>query len=170
LLAGQILLNNFLSDIPALGLASDSVDAELVSRPRRWNMGFIGRFMLEFGLLSSFFDFTTFASLLALHANPASFRSGWFVESLLTEVVVALLIRTRRPFYQSRPGRFLLVGTLVVAVLGIAVPYFPGVARLGFGPLPPLTLAVLLAVTLAYATAVELHKTRFYRRVDGAQK
>ena len=166
LLAGQILLNNFLSDIPALGLAADSVDPELVSQPRRWSMRFVGRFMLEFGLLSSVFDFATFGALLALHANPALFRSGWFVESLLTEVVVALLIRTRRPFYQSRPGRFLLVSTLAVAGLGIAVPFLPGAAGLGFGALPLSTLSALLGLTVAYATAVELHKAGFYRRVD----
>jgi P-type Mg2+ transporter len=169
LLAGQILLNNFLSDIPALGLAGDGVDPELVNRPRRWNMRFIGRFMLEFGLLSSVFDFLTFGALLALHANPALFRSGWFVESLLTEIVVALLIRTRRPFYASRPGRFLLGSTLVVAVVGIAVPFLPGATRLGFVPLPLLNLGVLLAITIAYATAVELHKAGFYRRVDGVR-
>jgi Mg2+-importing ATPase len=83
LLAGQILLNNFLSDIPALGIASDRVDAELVQRPRRWSMRFIGRFMVEFGLLSSLFDFLTFGLLLWFFAAGAElFRSGWFVESL----------------------------------------------------------------------------------------
>jgi P-type Mg2+ transporter len=106
LLAGQILLNNFLSDIPALGLAADGVDPELVDRPRRWDMRFIGRFTIEFGLISSAFDFATFGVLLALHARPELFRSGWFVESVLTQVLVALLIRTRRPFYASRPGTF----------------------------------------------------------------
>jgi Mg2+-importing ATPase len=169
LLAGQILLNNFLSDIPALGLAADGVDPELVKRPRRWDMRFIGRFMLEFGLLSSVFDFLTFGALLALHAQPELFRSGWFVESLLTEIVVALLIRTRRPFHESRPGKFLLVSTVVVAAVGIAVPFLPGAERLGFVPLPLGTLSALLAITLGYATAVELHKVGFYRRVAGVQ-
>jgi Mg2+-importing ATPase len=169
LLAGQILLNNFLSDVPALGLAGDGVDPELVDRPRRWNMRFIGRFMLEFGLLSSVFDFLTFAALLALHAKPELFRSGWFVESLLTEIVVALLIRTRRPFYASRPGRFLLISTLVVAAVGIAVPFLPGATSLGFVPLPLATVSALLAITVAYAAAVELHKSGFYRRVEGAR-
>jgi len=85
LTAGQILLNNFLSDIPAIGLANDSVDPELVDRPRRWDMRFIGRFMLEFGLLSSAFDFLTFATLLwYFRSASALFRTGWFVESLLT--------------------------------------------------------------------------------------
>jgi P-type Mg2+ transporter len=169
LLAGQILLNNFLSDIPALGLASDGVDPELVDRPRRWDMRFISRFMLEFGLLSSVFDFLTFASLLLLHARPELFRSAWFVESLLTEILVALLIRTRRPFFKSRPGKFVLVSTVGVALVGIAVPFLPLSDRLGFVPLPGLVLGALLGITLLYALAVELNKARFYRRAGEAQ-
>jgi Mg2+-importing ATPase len=170
LLAGQILLNNFLSDIPALGLASDGVDPELVRRPRRWDMRFIGRFTLEFGLISSVFDFATFGVLLSLHARPELFRSGWFVESVLTQVLVALLIRTRRPFYASRPGRFLLVGTLAISALAIAIPYLPLVDRIGFTPLPLETLAALAAITLLYGVVVEVNKIRFYRRTDEAPK
>jgi Mg2+-importing ATPase len=169
LLAGQILLNNFLSDIPALGLASDGVDAELVNRPRRWDMRFIDRFMIEFGLLSSVFDFITFAALLALHAQPELFRSGWFVESLLTEILVALFIRTRRPFYQSRPGRFVLVSTALVAVVGVLIPFLPFLGALGFRPLPATTVGVLLGITLLYGLAVELNKGRFYRSTDRTQ-
>ena len=106
LLAGQILLNNFLSDVPAVGIADDSVDRELVEKPRRWDMKFLGRFMIEFGLLSSVFDFLTFGLLLwVFAAGPEIFRTGWFVESLLTELVIALVVRTRRPFWRSRPGQ-----------------------------------------------------------------
>ena len=90
-------------------MADDSVDPELVERPRRWDMRFIGRFMVEFGLLSSVFDFLTFGVLLCVfHASPEVFRTGWFVESLLTELVIALVVRTRRPFFRSRPGTILL--------------------------------------------------------------
>jgi P-type Mg2+ transporter len=163
LLAGQILLNNFLSDVPALGLSGDAVDRELVRRPQRWDIRFIGRFMLEFGLISSVFDFMTFGALLWLAVSPAVFRSGWFVESLLTEILVALLIRTRRPFYSSRPGRFLLWSTAIVALLGIAVPFLPGMDSAGFAPLSATTLAALLGITVLYAAAVELNKRRFYR-------
>jgi P-type Mg2+ transporter len=170
LLAGQILLNNFLSDIPALGLASDGVDHELVERPRRWDMRFIGRFMIEFGLLSSAFDFVTFGALLMLHTRPELFRSGWFVESLMTEILVALLIRTRRPFYRSKPGKFVLASTVAVALLGIAVPFLPFTRRIGFMPLPLATLATVLAITLLYGLAVELNKARFYRHTESSIK
>ncbi|HSB55180.1 MAG TPA: magnesium-translocating P-type ATPase, partial [Gemmatimonadales bacterium] len=108
LLPGQVLLNNFLSDIPAIGLAGDNVDLEMVDRPRRWDIRMIGRFMVQFGLLSAAFDFLTFGLLLRVfHALATEFRTAWFIESLLTELVIALVVRTRRPFYRSRPGRVL---------------------------------------------------------------
>jgi Mg2+-importing ATPase len=164
LLAGQILLNNFLSDIPAVGIADDSVDPELIERPRRWDMRFIGRFMVEFGVLSSAFDFLTFAVLLGFfRAPPELFRTGWFVESLLTELVVALVVRTRRPFYQSRPGTVLLVSTLVLIPLTFAIPFLPHVGVLGFVPVPASLLAALATVTALYLAATELMKKWFYR-------
>jgi Mg2+-importing ATPase len=164
LLAGQILLNNFLSDIPAVGVADDSVDHELVERPQRWSMAFIGRFMLTFGLLSSLFDLLTFGVLLGLFAAGVElFRTGWFVESLLTELVVALVVRTRRPFYRSRPGNLLLVSTIAVAALAVVIPYFPLSRLLGFVAIPPTMLLVLVGITALYVLATELLKARFYR-------
>ncbi len=167
LLAGQILLNNFLSDIPALGLASDRVDAELVQAPRRWSMRFIGRFMVEFGLLGSLFDFMTFALLWWLTTrSPGQFRTGWFVESLLSELIVALIVRTRRPCYRSRPGDALLWSTLGVALLTLALPYLPGAGWLGLVPLPATVLAAVCAIALLYAAAAEVTKSHFYRAAE----
>ena len=164
LTAGQILLNNFLSDVPAIGLAGDAVDADLIARPRRWDMRFIGRFMVEFGLLSSAFDLLMFATLLVLfRANSATFRTAWFVESLLTELLVAFVVRTRRPFYLSRPGSLLLWSSIGTAVLALALPFLPYAGILGFVPLPAGILAVLIGITVAYAIATELMKRRFYR-------
>ncbi len=164
LLAPQILLNNFLSDIPAIGLAGDSVDRELVSYPRRWDMRFIAKFMVQFGLLSSIFDFLTFGVLLGLFAASAElFRTGWFVESLLTELLVALVVRTRRPFYRSRPGSLLLVSSLVVVALTFAIPFLPYAGLLGFTPLPGAVIATLIGITALYVLATELAKARLYR-------
>jgi Mg2+-importing ATPase len=164
LLAGQVLLNNFLSDVPALGLAGDSVDRELVDHPRRWDMRFIGRFMVEFGLLSSAFDVLTFAVLrLGFAAGVEAFRTAWFIESLLTELLVALVVRTRRPFYQSRPGRLLLVSTAVIAALSIAVPYLPFAGAVGFVPLPPSLVVGMCLIAAAYVLATEGLKRWFYR-------
>ena len=164
LLAGQILLNNFLSDIPALGLAGDNVDEELVNRPQRWQIGFIGRFMIVFGVLSSIVDLLTFFVLHRLiHAPPELFRTAWFIESLLTELAVALVVRTRRPFFRSRPGRLLLVSTLGLAALTPFLPWLPGATLLGFVPLSPRLLAIIMLITAAYVASAELTKHFFYR-------
>ena len=164
LLAGQILLNNLLSDIPAVGLADDGVDSELVALPERWNIRFIGHFMVVFGLISSLFDIITFMTLRFLfHTGPELFRTTWFVESLLTELAVALVVRTRRPFFRSRPGTVLLATTAGVAGVAVALPYLPGVSVLGFVPLPAPILASVILIAGAYVAATELAKVRFFR-------
>ncbi len=165
LLASQILLNNFLSDIPAAAIASDNVDPEWVAGPRRWDTAFIRDYMVLFGLVSSVFDFLTFGVLLWLfQAAPEEFRTGWFIESLLTELVIALVVRTRGPFWRSRPGNLLLASTAAVIALALALPYLPGISVFGFVPLPaPLLLAMIL-LTLAYVAAAEVSKKYFYRR------
>jgi Mg2+-importing ATPase len=164
LLASQILLNNFLSDIPAIGVADDSVDPELVRRPERWDMRFIRRFMLEFGLLSSVFDSLTFGVLLLVFgAAPAVFRTAWFVESLLSELAVALLVRTRRPAIRSRPGALLLWLTIGTAILAVVLPYVPLVQVLGLVPLPVPLLLAIGAIVFAYVVATETLKGWFFR-------
>ena len=171
LLASQILLNNFLSDIPGAAIASDRVDKEWVDRPRRWDTVFIRNYMVRFGLISSAFDLLTFAVLLwVFKSAPEEFRTGWFLESLLTELVVALVVRTRRPFYRSRPGHLLLGSTLVVIAIALVLPYLPFSAIFGFVPLPaPLVLA-LIGLTLAYVFAVEVAKKSFYARSENAAR
>jgi len=163
LLASQILLNNFLSDIPGAAIASDAVDAEWIRRPRRWNMRELSRFMLVFGAVSSVFDLLTFALLLHVFRTGAEeFRTGWFVESLLTELAVALVIRTHLPCYRSRPGRWLTIASLVVACAAVLVPYMPLSRRFGCVPLPPGLLMSLLLLTVAYVAVVELTKRCFF--------
>jgi Mg2+-importing ATPase len=164
LLTGQILLNNLLSDVPAVGIAGDAVDPELTARPQRWSMRFIGRFMLAFGMVSSIFDFLTFGALLTIfHAGPALFRTAWFVESLLTELAVALVVRTRRLFFRSRPGGVLLGSTLGLVAVTLAIPYLPFSGVFGFVPLPLALLATIGAITVSYIAATELAKQAFYR-------
>jgi Mg2+-importing ATPase len=166
LTAGQILLNNFLSDIPAIGIADDTVDRELVERPRRWNIRFIGRYMVEFGFLSSVFDFFTFAALLRIFkATPDVFRTGWFVESLLTELLIALVMRTRRPFFRSRPGPLLLASTMALIPIAFAIPYAPFASVFGFVPLRATLASTIGLIAVLYVTATEVQKQWFYRRL-----
>ncbi len=134
---GQILLNNFLSDVPAIGIADDNVDDEQVARPARWNVRSVTLFMLVFGLISSAFDFLTFGILLRWYsAVPETFRTAWFVESLLTELIVALVVRTYRPFFRSQPGALLLWSTIFLIPVTFALPFLPFAGVLGFVPIP----------------------------------
>jgi Mg2+-importing ATPase len=167
LTAGQILLNNFLSDVPAVGIADDTVDVELVDRPHRWSMRFIGRYMVEFGALSALFDLLMFVTLLTVfHATAATFQTAWFVGSLLTELAVALVMRTRRPFFRSRPGRLLLLSTMALIPVALAIPYAPFAGILGFVPLSGTLVVAIVAITVAYVAATELQKKWFYRSVQ----
>jgi Mg2+-importing ATPase len=165
LLPKQILLNNFLSDIPAMGIPGDNVDVDLMARPHRWNIAFIRNFMIIFGLVSSVFDYATFGMLLlVVRATEQQFQTAWFIESLLTELVIALVVRTRWPFYRSRPGKMLLWLTIAVSLGTLAVPYLPFSHFLGFTPLPIWVMAALLVLTALYVAAAEIAKKIFYAR------
>lgn len=169
LLASQILLNNFLSDIPGTTIASDNVDAEWVAKPRRWNTIFIRDYMVLFGLVSSIFDFLTFGVLLFLfRATPEEFRTGWFIESLLTELVIALVVRTRGLFFRSRPGKLLLVSTLVVIGITFLLPYVPFNFLFGFIPLPAPLMLTMIGLVLLYVLVAEIAKRFFYSRLENA--
>jgi Mg2+-importing ATPase len=169
LLALQILLNNFLSDIPAITIASDNVDREMVEKPRRWNTKFIRNYMVLFGLVSSVFDFLTFGTLLfLLHASPEEFRTSWFIESLITELVIALVVRTRHLFLLSRPGRLLLVSTLIFIGIALVLPYLPFISVFGFVPLPVSLMLTMLGLTALYVVATEVTKRYFYSRGENA--
>jgi Mg2+-importing ATPase len=165
LLAKQILLNNFLSDFPSLAIATDNVDGEQTARPRHWDIGFVGRFMLSFGLISSLFDFLTFGFLLFMaESSAAAFQTGWFVESLVTELAIVLVVRTHKAFWQSRPSRVLALLTLGTAMLAIAIPYLPYADWFGFVPLPLPVMAGLVAITALYLAASEVTKRWFFTR------
>jgi Mg2+-importing ATPase len=165
LLPKQILLTNLLTDLPEMAIATDRVDATAIERPRRWDVKFIRAFMLYFGLLSSVFDFLTFAVLyFLLQASPELFRSGWFVESVVSASLVVLVVRTRGPFWRSRPSTMLTLCTLVVAGATVALPYTPLGQVFGFAPLPALLLVLMALIVLVYVTSAELLKRAFYRR------
>jgi Mg2+-importing ATPase len=169
LLAPQILLNNFLSDVPGTTIASDNVDPEWVAKPRRWNTKFIRNYMVLFGLVSSIFDFATFGVLLFIfRASPEEFRTGWFIESLMTELVIALVVRTRRVFFRSRPGKLLLLSTIIVVCITVVLPYLPFSSIFGFIPLPAPLMLTVLGLTGLYVLVTEIAKKFFYSRIENA--
>ncbi len=161
----QILLNNFLYDLAQVPIPSDRVDGTYMRKPKRWNIGFIRRYMLLTGPLSSVFDFATFAVMLwVFEAGPTLFRTGWFVESLATQTLVIFVIRTAGPPWRSRPSRGLAWGVSACAAAGALLPFTPLAPWLGFTPLPPLFFAFLVAMVLAYLGLMEIVKRWFYRR------
>jgi len=165
LLPTQILLTNLLTDVPEMTIATDSVDSEMVDRPRRWDIGFIRRFMVVFGLANSACDYLTFGVLLLLlHATPQQFRTGWFMENVVTAALIVLVIRTRRPFYRSRPSRYLLLATLAVVTLVLIFPWTPLGSLFGFKPLSLLFLFALGLIMLFYIVVAEIAKRFFYQR------
>ncbi|MEW6553767.1 MAG: magnesium-translocating P-type ATPase [Actinomycetota bacterium] len=167
LLPGQVLLTNLMTDFPEMNIATDRVDSELVERPRRWDIRFIRRFMLVFGGLSSVFDYLTFgALLLILHASTNQFRTGWFVESVVSASIIVLVVRTRRPFYRSMPGKALLVATIMVVLATMALPFTPLAGVLGFEKLPLYFYLYIVGIVLLYVISAEVMKKAFYGWID----
>ena len=166
LLPKQILLTNLMTDFPEMTISTDSVDPELVEKPRRWDIKFIRRFMLVFGLLSTVFDYATFGVLLLiLHATTDQFRAGWFVESVISASLIVLVIRSRRPLIKSRPGKYLLVATVTVCAIALAVPFTRLGEIFGFTPFPGIFLLYLLGIVMLYIVTAEVAKKVFYSRI-----
>jgi Mg2+-importing ATPase len=164
----QILLNNLLYDTSQTVMTTDNVDPEYIEKPKRWDISFIRRFMIIIGPVSSLFDYATFFTMLYIFnawTNAALFQTAWFIESLCSQTLVVLIIRTRRvPFYKSKPSKYLAIMLLAVISFAIIVPYTPVGAFFGFVP-PPLAFYLALAGILgAYAVLAETVKKLFYKR------
>ncbi len=166
LLPKQILLTNLLTDFPEMTIATDSVDAEMLMKPRKWDIRFIRKFMLTFGFISSIFDFITFGVLmLVVHGTDIQFRTGWFIESVVSASLIVLVIRSRQPFFRSKPGMYLTIATICVMILAVIIPYTPLSGLLGFTSLPIGILLILAITVAAYIFTTEIAKTRFYKTV-----
>ncbi len=168
MLPTQILLNNFLYDAAQVTIPTDRVDATLTQKPRRWDIDGVRRFMLWIGPLSSIYDFLTFWVLLrGFHASEPLFHTGWFVESLATQMLVLFVIRTTGRPWKEPPSAPLVVTALMVVALGVALPFTPLAPLLGMVPLPPVFLAFLVAATATYLVLVEAAKRRLMPRLLG---
>jgi len=166
LLPKQILLTNLMTDFPEMTIATDRVDNEMIDHPRRWDIKIIRRFMITFGLISSVFDYLTFGVLLfILHATQDQFRTGWFLESVISASLIVLIIRSRKPFFKSKPGKYLLVTTLSVVVATLIVPFTPMGGIFGFSPLPVWYFLYIGMVITGYIISAEIAKTIFYKRL-----
>lgn len=159
MLPTQILLNNFLYDLSQVTIPTDNVDASFIQKPHRWDITLIRNFMLFVGPISSIFDFLTFFLLLSVfHASETLFHTGWFVESLATQVLVLFVIRTAGNPLRSRPSRPLAITTTLIVLVGIVLPFTPLADPLGLTPLPLTYFAFLAGMTIIYLFLVQLVK------------
>lgn len=166
MLPTQILLNNFLYDISEIPIPTDHVDKDTLKTPRSWDMKMIQKFMIIIGIVSSIFDFTIFYILIRyFQADEKLFHTGWFVESICTQVLVIFIIRTKWRPWRSQPSLFLVLTSLGVVLLACCVPWMSIGALLGFTPLPGRFYLVLILMTVGYLAVVEFVKSWFYRRI-----
>ncbi|WDF55765.1 magnesium-translocating P-type ATPase [Mucilaginibacter sp. KACC 22063] len=166
LLPKQVLLTNLLTDFPEMAIASDRVDSAQLASPQHWDMAFIRRFMLTFGLLSSVFDYLTFGCLLLFfNANEAVFQTGWFTESVISAVLIVLVVRTRKTFFRSLPGNALLAASSVIVLVVCLIPFSPLARWFGFTPLPVRLYGWVTLLVVAYMFFAELLKYWFYRKL-----
>ncbi len=163
MLPTQILLNNLLYDISQTAIPFDRVDPKALSKPVHWDMKQIKRFMGVLGPISSIFDFLTFYVLLKIfNANEVLFHTGWFVESMTTQVLIIFSIRTAFPIFTSRPHPFVIAMALLITAIAIALPYTPLNTYLGFTPLHASFYMFLSVALIAYFSLVELIKWRLF--------
>jgi P-type Mg2+ transporter len=166
LLPKQILLTNLLTDFPEMTIATDRVDAISVNKPHRWDIKFIQRFMIVFGLLSSVFDYLTFGVLIFfMHANEKIFQTGWFVESVISATLIVLVMRTRLPFFKSLPGKYLMIATSLILLFVLALPFLPFANLFGFVSLPLSFYGWMLLIVGAYIISAEIAKKWFYLQI-----
>ncbi len=165
MLPTQVLLNNLLYDLSQVTIPTDNVDPEFVRKPLRWDISLIRKFMMQVGPISSLFDFLTFWVLLRFFERSEShFQTGWFIESLTTQTLVLLVIRTAGNPFRSLPSRALVVTVLLVVAIGIALPWTPLAETLGFSKMPAWFFVYLVGATAAYLAFVEVIKRRLLRR------
>ncbi len=166
----QVLTNNFLYDLSQIPIPTDSVDTELIAKPRPWSIDEIRKFIIFIGPISSIFDYTTYFVMLYIFncwdpSKSSLFQTGWFVESLMTQTMIIHVIRTNKiPFIQSRPSIPLMVTTGLIMALGVWLPFSPLAPSLGLVSLPPLYWPILVATLLSYLVLTQLVKTWLLKR------
>jgi Mg2+-importing ATPase len=164
LLPSQILLTNLLTDLPEMTIATDNVEEETIGEPRKWDLKFIKMFMVRFGLLSSVFDFATFGVLLYfLNANQIAFRTGWFIESVVSASLIVLIVRSPYSVFKSRPGKYLFSAIIFVVILTILIPISPLNSLLGFDKLPLSYFFILWCLVFLYILSAEILKRIVFR-------
>jgi Mg2+-importing ATPase len=164
MLPKQILLTNFITDFPYMTIASDNVDQEQLERPGKWDLKLIQRYMFIFGIHSSVFDIITFLTLLYfLKVKESAFQTGWFVESVLSELFILFIIRTHKSFFKSRPAKYLFILSIIALTVTLGLPYISFGKKVGLIPLPMINLGAMLAIVFVYIVTADLLKVWFFK-------
>lgn len=170
MLPKQILLMNFITDFPYLTVASDNVDQNQLDRPGKWDLKFIRNYMVIFGIHSSLFDVITFLTLLyILKVKESAFQTGWFIESILTELFILFIIRTHKNFFKSKPGKYLFILSIIGLVLTLVLPYLPFANDIGLTPLPFVNMGAMLIIVALYIITADLLKVWFFKNYRTAK-
>jgi Mg2+-importing ATPase len=165
MLPQQILLANFVTDFPYMAIASDNVDKEQLNYPQKWNISQLRNFMIVFGIHSSLFDFITFYTLFKLReGNEQLFQTGWFLESVFTELLILFVVRTHKMLWRSMPGKGLIVLTLLAFIITIALPFSPFASALGFVVPPENLVVAITGIVLGYIVTADVLNLVFFKR------
>ena len=166
MLPKQILLMNFITSFPYLSVASDNVDQEQLARPGKWDLKFIRNFMVIFGIHSSLFDIITFLTLMyVLKVKESSFQTGWFIESVITELFILFIIRTHHNFFKSKPGKWLFILSVIGLILTVWLPFIPFFAtKISLVPLSFFQVGAMLLIVTAYIITADILKVWFFKK------
>lgn len=168
MLPKQILLTNFLTDFPFLAVTTDNVDKEQLEKPGKWNLKLISNYMVIFGIHSSVFDLITFLTLYHfLKVKEAAFQTGWFVESVLSELFIVFIIRTHKSVFKSKPGKYLFIISFIALALTIVLPYLPFAKDAGLTPLPVINIGIMLLIVTCYIVTADILKVWFFKKYAG---
>jgi Mg2+-importing ATPase len=171
MLPKQILLTNLITDLPFLTIASDHVDKDQLTNPGKWDLKMIRNFMIVFGLHSSIFDFITFYMLyIYFRLSGSPFQTGWFLESAITELLILYIIRTRKSFIKSKPGKWLLITGIIAFCITIYLPVSPFAALLGFSVAHVQQLVGLAIILVTYIVTADILKIIFFRMSRKSKK
>lgn len=165
MLPKQILLTNLITDFPEMTISTDNVDKEMVTLPHKFDLKFIRKFMMVFGLLSSIADYSTFGVLLYFGSTIDQFRTGWFIESVASASLIVLAIRSRKPLIKAKPSKYLLISTITAVCIVIVIPFTFLGKEFGFVPIPFSVLVMIAIIVAIYLTSVEIAKRGFYKKV-----
>jgi Mg2+-importing ATPase len=165
MLPKQILLTNFITDFPYLSISSDNVDQKQLRKPGKWNLKLIRNYMILFGIHSTLFDIITFLTLLyVLKVKESAFQTGWFIESILTELCILFIIRTQLKFFKSKPGKYLILLSLLGTIITLSLPYTHLGFDIGLIPLPVLSVCAMVAIVILYVITADMLKVWFFKR------